>query len=361
MEDRTFDPNGDIALIMRSHLEDDQTSEPTTTTESGTESTPMYVRMLVSSRHLILASSVFGAMLQDSFNEGQILRSAGYLELPLPDDDPVVFSILLDVIHGHTRKVPRTIDFKLLIQISILVDKYQLQEVVEVFSDGWIQGLSRRVPARLTADLIHWLYIFWVFGQSDKFKLVTRIMERESVGTTWTEDLPIPPAVLGTFFGGWSELHIVLTIVDAIENKRQGVIASAISMLTGHITNYQNSTPRCARSGGSGDNAFKCDAMVLGALIKGSISIGLWPPPAPPFTDISFCALSGKIRQMKVPTLCDTIGQIKKRYGSRGSYDYYRDGLPADIGPCGIEESIEASLGSLEDQLCGLDISTFKA
>jgi hypothetical protein len=136
------------------------------------------------------------------------------------------------------------------------------------------------------------------------------------------------------------------------------VISSAISMLTGLITNYQNSTPRCPRSG---DSAFKCDAMVLGALIKGSISIGLWPPPAPPFTDISFCALSGQIRQMKVPTLCDTIGRTERRYGSRGGFDYLMDGLPTHIGPCGIKESIEASLRSLEDQLCGLDISTFKA
>jgi len=354
MEDRTFDPNGDITLIMRSHLEDDQTPERTTTTESVIESTPM----LVSSKHLILASLVFGAMLQDRFNEGQTLRSAGYLELPLPDDDPVAFSILLDVIHGHTRKVSRKIDFELLIQISILVDKYQLQEVVEVFSDGWVQALSHEVPASLTADLIHWLCIFWVFGQSDKFKLMTRIMERESSGITWTEDLSIPPVVLGTFFGGWSELHIILTIVDEIENKRQGVIASAISMLTDLITNYQNSTPRCPRSG---DNTFKCDAMVLGALIKSSVSIGLWPPPAPPFTGISFCALSGQIHQMKVPTLCDTIGQTEGWYGSKDDYGYYdRDGLPAHIGPCGIKESIEASLRSLEDQLCGLDISTFK-
>jgi hypothetical protein len=148
------------------------------------------------------------------------------------------------------------------------------------------------------------------------------------------------------------------------------VIAIAISILTGLITNYQNSTPRCPRSG---DSAFKCDAMVLGALIKSSVSIGLWPPPAPPFTGISFCTLSGQIRQMKVPTLCNTIGQTERWYGSKdyygsrddyGSgddYDYYdRDELPAHIGPCGIKESIEASLRSLEDQLCGLDISTFK-
>ena len=128
------------------------------------------------------------------------------------------------------------------------------------------------------------------------------------------------------------------------------MIASAISTLTGLITDYQKSKPRCLRSR---DSAFQCDAMVLGALIKSSVSIGLWPPPAPPFTGISFCTLSGQIRQMKVPTLCDTTGQTQERYGSRYIYDH--------IGLCGIKESIKASLRSLEDQLCGLDISTFKA
>ena len=136
------------------------------------------------------------------------------------------------------------------------------------------------------------------------------------------------------------------------------MIASAISTLTGLITDYQKSTPRCPRSG---DSAFRCDAMVLGALIKSSISIGLWPPPAPPFTGISFCALTKQIRQMKVPTLCDTTGQTDERYGSRNNYDRYGYKSFAHIGLCGIKESIEASLRSLEDQLCEPDISTFKA
>jgi hypothetical protein len=74
---------------------------------------------------------------------------------------------------------------------------------------------------------------------------------------------------------------------------------------------------------------FKCDAMVLGALIKSFIRIGLWPPPAPPFTGISFCALGGQIRQMKVPTLCDTTSQTKGWYGSKNICDFYGDEFPA--------------------------------
>jgi hypothetical protein len=45
---------------------------------------------------------------------------------------------------------------------------------------------------------------------------------------------------------------------------------------------------------------------------------------------------------MNIPTLCETIGQETRIR-------------------CGIKESIEASLRSLEDQLCGLDFSIFKA
>ncbi len=89
--------------------------------------------------------------------------------------------------------------------------------------------------------------------------------------------------------------------------------------------------------------------MVLGALIKNTISIGLWPPPAPPFTGVSFCHLSKQILEMRVPSLCDSIGQIKRGYGG------------IDVPDCGVKESIEASLRILENQLCGLDFSTFKA
>ena len=74
MADHVFDPNGDITLIMNSRPEHDRTLEGGgTPAESGAESTLVQenvgldVRMLVSSRHLILASSVFKAMLQDRF------------------------------------------------------------------------------------------------------------------------------------------------------------------------------------------------------------------------------------------------------------------------------------------------------
>jgi hypothetical protein len=60
----------------------------------------------VSSRHVILASRNFRDMLgNDHFEEGQTLQSEGKLDVPLPEDNPDTFIILLSIVHAHTRKV----------------------------------------------------------------------------------------------------------------------------------------------------------------------------------------------------------------------------------------------------------------
>ena len=95
------------------------------------------VNMLVSSKHMMLASPVFKAMLQRStFKEGTKLSSAGKVEVPLPDDNPTAFIIVLDVIHGRNKRVPRKMDLEMLARISVIVDKYQMAEAVESYSDG---------------------------------------------------------------------------------------------------------------------------------------------------------------------------------------------------------------------------------
>lgn len=137
------------------------------------ESTGVDVRILVFSKHLILAWPVFEAMLQNYFSKEQTLPSNCSLELPLLDDDPDAFPILLNIIHRHSRKVPRTIDMHLAAGITILVDKYQVQEVVEVYSALWIKHFEPDVPQNMRDNLIDWLCIFWVFEYADQFKRTT--------------------------------------------------------------------------------------------------------------------------------------------------------------------------------------------
>jgi hypothetical protein len=66
------------------------------------------------------------------------------LEVSLADDDPVIFLILLDILHHYIKKVPRLISLVRLTRITILVEKYQMQESLEMFSDIRIDGLEGR-------------------------------------------------------------------------------------------------------------------------------------------------------------------------------------------------------------------------
>lgn len=203
-ETQTFDPHGDVVLVLNRHQEASPIA-PTTLTREGIASgsdglRPISVNMLVSSKHMILASSVFAAMLKVDYKEGSTLESKGKVEILLPDDEPDVFTILLNIIHGRTKKVPRRIDLVSLTKLSILVDKYQMHEAVGVFAEIWIEALKVDLPQDLTEDVLFWLCISWVFGDGIIFQKVTEILMRMS-DSEFDEDamneLPIPEAIIG--------------------------------------------------------------------------------------------------------------------------------------------------------------------
>ena len=159
--------------------------------------------MRVSSRHMILASRNFRDMLgNDNFKEGQTLRSEGKLDVPLPEDDPDAFIILLSIVHTHTRKVPRYVTLATLTSLAILVDKYSLLEAVELFSDLWIDNVKDEepMPESFTDDVPSWLVISWVFQKPEEFKTMSRIIEQECderLEDMFGDDLPVVPFILG--------------------------------------------------------------------------------------------------------------------------------------------------------------------
>lgn len=156
----------------------------------------------------MLASPVFKAMLTHSFKEGETLRATGKVKIPLPDDDPVVFTIILDIIHGRGRRVPRVVPLKLLALLSNAVDKYRLLESVAIFSDVWINEALEEMTVEEPEELLLWLSISWVFRHAAKFMQVTELLVRESQGgdpfvefksENLRQSLPIPQTVLGNF------------------------------------------------------------------------------------------------------------------------------------------------------------------
>lgn len=157
---------------------------------------------------MMLSSPVFKAMLQHgTFKEGKALQTNGKAEIPLSDDDVEGWEIILNIIHGRSRKVPRQVNLLDMTEISILVDKYQMTEAVEVFSDSWIEDLKIDIPTELSqGGVFSWIGISWVFGKRVEFQKMTSLVLKQIHGDTLTATtigLPIPNLICGRLNISW--------------------------------------------------------------------------------------------------------------------------------------------------------------
>ncbi len=158
---------------------------------------PSEIHLRVSSRHLILASPYFKAALNGPWREAASTSADCSHSIYADDWDPEAFLILMHIIHGRNRQVPRRVSLELLAKIAVLVDYYECHETVELFAEIWLQELKSRLPEQLDRDLIFCLCISWVFGDAELFKSVTSIAVRQSQEPLATLGLPIPERIVG--------------------------------------------------------------------------------------------------------------------------------------------------------------------
>lgn len=168
------------------------------------------VNIRVSSRHLTLASPVFHAMLHRKFSESNTLSLTGSVEIPMPDDDPDAFLILLNILHGRIRKVPLAVDLETLTQIATLVDKYDIMEPVELFANFWFDNLKSTIPDHYTDDIPSWICVSSMFNKGEEFERTTRLAMREARREIPLAGLPVPPSIVGEHL----ILYCVLTCVQ---------------------------------------------------------------------------------------------------------------------------------------------------
>jgi hypothetical protein len=206
-------PRGDVVFVLKCTNDqsprDDATaagdaaaSKKTTISEdpplscSGSQE----IRIRASSEHLRLASPYFDKMLGGSWLEGNTLTTNGSVEVRLEnDEDPAALLVLLNIIHGHTRKIPRSVDREMLTKFAVLVDYYDCHEAVEVFSDMWIVGLNKTLPNIYSKELVQWIFISWVFNKAIPFRSMTWIAQSQSKGPLETYGLPIPSTIVGQY------------------------------------------------------------------------------------------------------------------------------------------------------------------
>jgi hypothetical protein len=327
---QVFDSRGDITFVLQSRLKEPRKSS-SFLYRRGSDTKESLVYMRASSKYLMRASPVFKAMLKPNFPEGATLLFTGKVEVPLPDDDPIAFSILMDIVHGKPG-VPRHVSLLLLTALSVLVDKYQLLKVVSKYSDQWVDALKRDIPQAITSDLFHWLSVSWVFRSSEEFNHLTRILERESDGL----DLDTYSRELQEY------LPIPEIITETIQRKRQRAIYQAFDMLNSWTDILQMPKTRCNAKGSPESHRLTCDAKLLDSLLVSATKIGIWPPPPPPYNGLTFKDIAYDINQLDVVSFCS-----RTAYTSSTSRSH---GIKAEIG---------SSVEKIRSKLSGLNLKDF--
>lgn len=173
------------------------------------------VQFLLSSRHLSLASPVFSTMLSGGWKESTVLdewprKNAGVDNRGTPNSEAQpcyqittsewnteAFSLLMNIIHGHHRKVPPEVELEMLAHFSILVDYYKCHEITEFFAKFWIAKFTACLPRDHCPSSMIWIFVSWVFSNASIFEKMTELAVKESKGPLETLFLPLPPVVLG--------------------------------------------------------------------------------------------------------------------------------------------------------------------
>ena len=101
--------------------------------------------------------------------------------------------VLLNLIYGHTREVPRKVELWMFAELTILVDKYKLLETTGMVADYWFRSLKSDIPQTFTNKLLPWVCLSWVFQKPEIFKKVTRVAQIEQHSKTVTTSSDVVP------------------------------------------------------------------------------------------------------------------------------------------------------------------------
>lgn len=307
---------------------------------------PKDVQMRVSSKHLALASPYFATLFGPNFAEGQNLRSEGYVSISLvDDDDPDAMFILMNIIHGRHRQVSREVPLKTLSELAVLIDKRQMLESVEIYSDFWIQALEKDLPNvyHCKKDIMSWLFISWVFQKEDIFRDMTRITERECDDSVDDDVryLPIPSFIIGKYLEMAAFSLISIYVTDTLKHRRKIAMRKAMAVIYDLIVEYTGPKSHCNNQSNDKKQRFACDAMVLGSVIKafaGPVFGTTVDEDEDEDEGLSFSDLVDEISEVDV--------LVADRCSSRGITH-------------GVKDSINASIKSVEKTLCGLQLVDF--
>lgn len=126
------------------------------------------------------ASPVFRGMLQpDRFAEGQKLSKTEPLVVPLPEDDVPAMTILCDIFHLRSSKVPtKDVTSDTMADIATLVDKYDCAAAIQPWPKLWLNQILDRQILRNPSEMVlgevgKWIHISCHLGFAEQFSQFT--------------------------------------------------------------------------------------------------------------------------------------------------------------------------------------------
>ncbi|KAI0861572.1 hypothetical protein F4860DRAFT_513722 [Xylaria cubensis] len=306
IRDVVLDPDGDILVIVPGTLPEDPSKDESKPNETNDE-VPIEApeedvanddvvptdevnqpngfhpqeeqwQFKASSKHLALASTFVKKMTTGPWREANEIHDDGLLHWNFEGFDVDAIFIILSIIHGLNRRVPRTVDLSMLAQIARVVDYLDCHEVMELYASIWVNHLSDATPGASKEDWDSWISITGVFQNPAIFQNWTRV--------AIVEKLNCLPSL---------ELPILSQAYDKIDQWRQLHLDKILACIYDHVDRLSEHTS-CS---------IECDAILLGTLIRQMRANSL-PSlrPTRPYEGLSISSVVKTVKGLSVPDWC---------------------------------------------------------
>ncbi|KAI0814449.1 hypothetical protein GGR55DRAFT_631889 [Xylaria sp. FL0064] len=220
--DYVLDPDGDVIITLRNFnapfpplpFEEARPAweslEETVVSENGenddtdlikdnpSELLEQSVRLQVSSSHLKLSSPYFKKALDGPFKESYPTAD-GLRHIEADGWDKEAFVIVMQILHGRNRPIPRRLNLEMLAKVAVVVDYYTCGESVQPFAEIWHNGIEipwLKSSNGISQDLIILLFVSWVFEWEEELIAATKVAQNRSEGPLSTMALPIPEVII---------------------------------------------------------------------------------------------------------------------------------------------------------------------
>uniref|UniRef100_A0A0D2XY79 BTB domain-containing protein n=1 Tax=Fusarium oxysporum (strain Fo5176) TaxID=660025 RepID=A0A0D2XY79_FUSOF len=180
-----IDPEGDTLIILP--------VKPASTQSEGPDH-PIEKHFLCSKKHLTLASRRAAKLFSSQFKEASVESDGLYHWKFEGIFNAEAFELVLKIIHGKTRDVPRNVKLDLLADIATIVDDLECHEAVAFFSTNWLLGWPVGWPSTeelRDKPLAQLILASFVFEHASLFKTSTKMAIRHNIDVISTYELPI--------------------------------------------------------------------------------------------------------------------------------------------------------------------------